>query len=305
LTVRYTEPARSYWSALALAAVIGAGWLLDGLIGGAGAHALAWALALVLVVGIDALAIAAARSARSLTVSDDEVRVGEDAVARADLTALAADAPPEARVLGRRPGEDAPRGTSPVPVVLADGSTLVVPSRRPERLTAALGLGADRPAVRPAEPADEPLLAEIEERAGTLFRVAGYPPIPDHPRPHEALFVLVAGRPAVGFARVVELDGRAHLDELDVLPGRMRQGIGTELIEAACTEARRRGYGEMTLTAFRDVAWNAPLYRRRGFADCPDPGPELAAERRAEQDAGLDAIGPRIAMIRRLEDWVE
>ncbi len=74
-----------------------------------------------------------------------------------------------------------------------------------------------------------------------------------------------SGGAPVGFALVDELAGYAHLDELDVLPDHGRRGIGTALLAAVCSWARARGYPAVSLRTFRDVPWNAPFYRSRGF----------------------------------------
>jgi GNAT superfamily N-acetyltransferase len=75
-----------------------------------------------------------------------------------------------------------------------------------------------------------------------------------------------AGDVPVGFALVLDLGLFAHLEELDVLPERGRQGLGSALIEAVCAWAPTRGFSAVTLSTFRDVPWNAPLFARRGFA---------------------------------------
>jgi GNAT superfamily N-acetyltransferase len=72
---------------------------------------------------------------------------------------------------------------------------------------------------------------------------------------------------AVGFALCGEIDGHAHLFEMDVVPECGRSGIGSALLEAVCGEAVTRGYTAMTLTALRDVPWNAPFYAGRGFSE--------------------------------------
>ena len=56
----------------------------------------------------------------------------------------------------------------------------------------------------------------------------------------------------------------------------------------------------VTLTTFRDVPWNAPLYRHLGFVDLDDAslGPELRAIVAAEAAHGLD---PSIRICMRLE----
>lgn len=93
----------------------------------------------------------------------------------------------------------------------------------------------------------------------------------------------------VGFALVVDLGLFAHLHEIDVLPAHARQGLGSALIEAVCAWAPTRGFFAVTLSTFRDVPWNAPLYARRGFtviepADLP---PELVQIVERERREGL------------------
>jgi GNAT superfamily N-acetyltransferase len=68
----------------------------------------------------------------------------------------------------------------------------------------------------------------------------------------------------VGFAYAVELDGRLHLEEMDVHPAHGRRGLGKALVEEVCKEARRRGRA-VSLSTFRAVPWNAPFYARLGF----------------------------------------
>jgi ribosomal protein S18 acetylase RimI-like enzyme len=92
-----------------------------------------------------------------------------------------------------------------------------------------------------------------------------------------------AGAP-VGFATCEAFDDALHLWELAVAHGRQRRGTGRALIAAVVGEARRRSLPAVTLTTFRDIAWNAPYYRRLGF--------EVLAP---------EALNPRLAEIRTLE----
>jgi hypothetical protein len=57
----------------------------------------------------------------------------------------------------------------------------------------------------------------------------------------------------------------------------------------------------MSLTTYRDIAWNAPFYRKLGYSELPHV-PEtsrLAAIMREEIDAGV-AAKPRIAMVKAI-----
>jgi GNAT superfamily N-acetyltransferase len=82
---------------------------------------------------------------------------------------------------------------------------------------------------------------------------------------------------AVGFALWGEVDGHAHLFEMDVLPEHGRRGIGSALLESVCESAAARGFSAMTLTTLRDVPWNAPFYSARGFVEITESwwGPQL------------------------------
>jgi GNAT superfamily N-acetyltransferase len=133
-----------------------------------------------------------------------------------------------------------------------------------------------------------------------VFRVAGYdlPEVQLPERPLVAVFVV--GAPPVGFAQVGEADGNAHLEELAVLPGHMRQGLGTRLVEEACAWAAEHGYPAITLTTYADVPWNAPYYERLGFAVVDDFGPDVRERRDHEAAVGLDTVGPRVVMRRPL-----
>ena len=104
----------------------------------------------------------------------------------------------------------------------------------------------------------------------------------------------------VGFIQVLEVDGLAHLEQLSVLPRDGRRGYGRRLVEAASSEARRRGYKRITLRTFADVPWNAPFYATCGFAESE---PDTDFHRRLieiEQELRLPLYGRRIQMTRQL-----
>jgi GNAT superfamily N-acetyltransferase len=134
--------------------------------------------------------------------------------------------------------------------------------------------------IRQAAPKDVAVLPDIERPAGLLFKThAGDLGIPDEmyedPNSIETfaaaqkagrLWVAAAsGGEIVGFALVVDIEGYAHLDELDVLPPHGRRGVGSALLARVCSWAKEEGYPAVTLRTFRDVQWNAPFYQRRGF----------------------------------------
>ena len=154
--------------------------------------------------------------------------------------------------------------------------------------------------VRHATRADADLLTEIEGEADRQF-VPLFGPLDWRPtrgtwRLAAPGFVLVAGEPVVGFAHVLELEGVAHLEQLAVRPDAQRQGSGTALVRAALAEAAARGYDVLSLSAYAEVPWNAPFYRRLGFEELTDLAPVHRAIREKEERLGLMVHGRRVIM---------
>lgn len=115
------------------------------------------------------------------------------------------------------------------------------------------------------------------------------------------LLVAVDASVIVGYIQWSEVDGAAHIDQVSVATDSAGQGLGGRLIDEVCTAAVRLGFSAVTLTTYRDVPWNGPLYERYGFTVLsPDEvGPGLTGHRNAEREAGID-IAPRVAMRRPL-----
>jgi GNAT superfamily N-acetyltransferase len=156
--------------------------------------------------------------------------------------------------------------------------------------------------IRPARPDELAELIEIELAADRLFPLAGYGETPGPAGLAElraAPALLVSGDPAVGYARLELVDGRAHLEGLSVRPRFMRQGRGSELVRAACGWAAEHGYSEITLCTFAEVPWNGPFYAQLGFIELTELTPGLKARRDTERVLGLDAMGRRVVLIRR------
>jgi len=162
--------------------------------------------------------------------------------------------------------------------------------------------------IRHATRSDLEHLAGIEAAADTLyaerFGETGWGrPRPGLERSAAPGFVLVAadreGAP-YGFVHVLDLDGRAHLEQLSVVPERQRRGIGSALVSSAAVEAATRGHHELTLLTYLDVPWNAPFYARLGFTAVV-PRTQLERELvRIEQRLGLDRHGERTLMVARV-----
>jgi GNAT superfamily N-acetyltransferase len=166
--------------------------------------------------------------------------------------------------------------------------------------------------ITPARPEDLTRLAAIELAAARLL--AGHAPdsVLSETTPREVLelarraghlWVALADRVPVGFAHVEVIDGDAvHLEEIDVHPDHGRRGVGTKLVLHVCAWAASQGYESVTLTTFRDVAWNMPFYARLGFCVVPldQVSPGLRAVVADETRRGLDP-SCRVVMKRRAQ----
>ncbi|MFE4060443.1 GNAT family N-acetyltransferase [Streptomyces sp. NPDC059096] len=169
--------------------------------------------------------------------------------------------------------------------------------------------------VRPAAPADLPVLQDIEAAAGEPFRTLGMAAVADDAPPPLAVLEryrsagrawvaeTVRGAPPVAYLLHDPVDGAAHVEQVSVHPDAARLGIGRALIDHLAGRAARDGLTALTLTTFADVPWNAPYYARLGFRVLAED--ELTAGlreiRRTEAAHGLDRW-PRVCMRRALPD---
>lgn len=163
--------------------------------------------------------------------------------------------------------------------------------------------------IRRAEPADAAAMREIERAAGEPFREIGLDVVADDEPPPAPVLVAfaVAGRAfvderdgvPVGYLITEIVDGCAHLEQVSVLPRMRGRRIGEGLVEHLAGWARDRRLPALTLTTYRDVAWNGPYWTRLGFREVVAPGPGLREIRAQETARGLD-VWPRVAMRRDL-----
>jgi GNAT superfamily N-acetyltransferase len=164
--------------------------------------------------------------------------------------------------------------------------------------------------IRLARASDLPLLASIEQAAGEAFRELGMDAVADDaPFPIARLAqagelgrLWVAGDHSdqpVGYILVDLVDASAHIEQVSVHPAHAGRGLGRELLDTVDAWAGQGRLEALTLTAFCDVPWNAPYYRRLDFAtlDDADLTPGLRRIRAAEAAHGLDAW-PRVVMRR-------
>lgn len=96
---------------------------------------------------------------------------------------------------------------------------------------------------------------------------------------------LKTARP-VGFALTSERGGTLYLDQISVHPDHGRRGLGRSLMKRIEQDARDRGLKQVTLSTFREVAWNAPFYRSLGYR-------EIAADKRADWMLELERLQAR------------
>lgn len=163
--------------------------------------------------------------------------------------------------------------------------------------------------LRLARPEDAASMPAIERAAAEMFThdpgLEGFDPddtweVPDLQRLIRKGHCLVAhvGEDMAGFLVTQPFGRELHIWEMNVHPRFGRSGIGSGLVRAAMIDARNTGFRALTLTTFRDLAWNAPFYARLGFEEVTalDAHPRLAGELANEVEDGLPA-DRRCAMI--------
>ena len=167
--------------------------------------------------------------------------------------------------------------------------------------------------IRLAKQEELLLLNDLENAAAEIFKNTKYAlEIDQKPlslsvlkQQHQQNLVWVAVNKSdrlVGFAVVLIVDGLAHLHELSVAPQYGRQGIGTKLTKEVINWAKQANFPGITLSTFRDIAWNAPFYRKLGFREIPKAEISTGLDniRRKEAAAGLP-IEERILMILKFQ----
>jgi GNAT superfamily N-acetyltransferase len=147
------------------------------------------------------------------------------------------------------------------------------------------------------------LLPGLEAAADTMFDPLGIGPLPGAGTVEElaaALVVLVADDPPVGFCRIDEVAGDAHLEQISVHPDHARRGVGRALLRAACHWAAVSGYSDITLATYRDVPWNGPFYASEGFAERGSADDFWQAHGLAPEPPILGRFGTRVLMVKSL-----
>lgn len=146
-------------------------------------------------------------------------------------------------------------------------------------------MSAGQWSLRLARPEDADAMPAIERAAADLFThdpgLESFDPddtweVDDLRRLIRKGHCLVShvGEEIAGFIVTEPFRRELHIWEMNVHPRFQQRGIGAGLVRAAMIDARNAGFEALTLTTFRDLAWNAPFYRRLGFE-------EIAPERHA------------------------
>ena len=155
------------------------------------------------------------------------------------------------------------------------------------------------PSLRPATPAEIPLIREIERASAQRFIGLMDALANDEPSPPEilaariatgGLLVAVDADAPIAFVMFRPVEDGLYVEQIDVLPAFAGRRIGATLLDAVAERARAGGLARLTLSTFRDVPWNAPWYRRLGFVDIADTAltPGLLDIRREHLARGLD-----------------
>jgi len=167
--------------------------------------------------------------------------------------------------------------------------------------------------LRKAIDHDAPLLTKLEQSAGLAYRAdaeIAWVADGENLSPERYREIIADGwswlaedehAGPVAFIAVTREGRELHVWEFDVRLDCQRRGIGRRLLQHLIAEATAAGISAITLTTFRDIAWNGPFYQSMGFEPlAPDTLDErLAALLATEVEKGLPAAR-RCAMRRVL-----
>lgn len=174
--------------------------------------------------------------------------------------------------------------------------------------------------VRLARPTDLDAITRVERLAAVLYAPYGLADrLSELVTPRETVargiaegLVWVAEDPSdggagdvIGMALASDAGDDLHLDEIDVVPSRLRRGVGTQLLDAVLAEGRARGSARLTLLTVDFVPWTLGFYARHGFRVLSRA--ELDA--RLRRELALEGSGPpaqrsfdgRIVAVRALD----
>jgi len=161
--------------------------------------------------------------------------------------------------------------------------------------------------LRPGRPGEIDLACAIDDDACTLYQAYGLAFVDEDFMRHEAehwgralgrgrmLFACTAAGEPVGFIAFDLVDGLPFIWQISVRVAHGRRGVGRMLLDRVRAWSVRAG--EVWLTTYDHVPWNAPFYHRYGFrsVERASIGPELADVLGRER-VGLPAPEHRVVM---------
>ena len=152
-------------------------------------------------------------------------------------------------------------------------------------------------------------LRAIERAGGVRFEAVGMPevakgePTPatildDRARNGRLYLALSDTAALAGFLYWSPKDGMAYIEEISVHPDHAGHRLAACLIDRMADDLRGN-FTLLSLSTFRDVAWNAPYYAKLGFAELAldNAGPEHLDSWRDQAKTGLD-MSRRLFMTR-------
>ncbi len=133
--------------------------------------------------------------------------------------------------------------------------------------------------ITSAELDDIPALISVDKAASVLFEPTGLltaDALADHV-PAEVLEVEIPSGNvfvarnqhdwAIGFALIRPRGNGLYLDQVSVHPDHGQKGLGRALVIRTLAEAENRKLPHVSLSTFRDLAWNGPFYASLGFRE--------------------------------------
>lgn len=124
-------------------------------------------------------------------------------------------------------------------------------------------------------------LPEVERSAAARFAsipelawiaTADVHSVEDHQRfvTQKNSWVAIHDDQPIGFISGVQMQNAFHICEFSVREEWQSQGVGKALMQALEADMADKNVTNITLTTFRKVEWNGPMYEHLGFVEIPD-----------------------------------
>jgi GNAT superfamily N-acetyltransferase len=170
--------------------------------------------------------------------------------------------------------------------------------------------------IRRARRADLEAIARVERLSAALYAPYGLAEQLSQVLTAEAIvlrgidagLLWVAEAPdgeVIGMALASDAGSDLHLDEIDVIPSRLRRGIGSLLLDAVLAEARSRGARRLTLLTVDFAPWTVGFYARHGFRVLPrsalDARLEAELQLRGDEPPDQRSFDGRIVAMKALD----